>query len=326
MDHIDALERLHRLKEAGALSATEFAEQKARILDGATVTTNAKVSSPEPAERHAAIASKPQSIGKWAIAAIVGVCGLAGLAAWFGVSTPNQPIAAPSAVASDRAIAAVNVPAAISSLPETEQFRLASLAALGFTGSRSRKDGGERAITKPLKLLHLSFATVLLTSTEIPGGCHGCSGYVGVYYLIDQNGQLKVTGKWPKALGSWGWGAVPNWKLSNAFTNNPALVAEGGFTGQGYTCSGLNILELTPQGPVESDVVNTGMTNAGAVLEETGLTSGGDPLRSIDGKIVNIVKGRSFDVRVSGDENFVERYAKQGGKFVRVSGETKLGC
>jgi len=318
MDHLDALERLHRLKEAGALSDAEFAEQKARLLEVDAARVEPAAPACETPQRRS-----PAGLIAGVVAAVLAV----GAGAWYGLSGPGEPEAAPSTAASDAAaaVASPDVPA-LSSLPLDEQLRLASLAALGFEGSRTRKEGTQLVVTKAERVLNLPFATVLLTTTERPDDCHACAGHVGVYYLTDSGGEYTVKGRWPKALASWGWGATPDWKISTAYTSNPAIVAEGGYTGQGYSCGGMNIIELTPKGPVESEVIALSRSNAGAVDPETGTTPGGEPLRALTGTIVNVQKGRSLQVRVSGDEEFTETYVMKGGKFVRTSGETKLGC
>ncbi|MBN8501451.1 MAG: SHOCT domain-containing protein [Sphingomonadales bacterium] len=330
-NHLDAIERLHRLKEAGALSEAEFAEQKAKLLAHADAPPIA-APSPQPVEPVYTPLPEYESGPKagrnlvpyigWGAGALAVALGLGWMLSGDGAPAP-QPLA--SASEADAAVA-TEAFAKLRDLPEAEQLRLASLAALGFTGTRKSKDGEQVVITKPLRVLNLPFATVLLTSTERPDDCHGCAGFVGVYYLKEQNGAFKVTGKWPEAVSGWAWGMVPDWKISTAYTSNPAIVAEGAFTAQGYTCTGMNIVELTPKGPVESDVIHLSMNNGGAVDPETGLTMGGDPARDVTGKIVNVRKGKSLQVQISGDENFTESYEMKGGKFVRTSGETKLGC
>lgn len=321
MNHLEALERLHRLKESGALSEAEFAEQKARLL----AAGNAGPA--EPAAEWDVQSRSGNSSGLIAALAGGGLAAVLGAIAWWAMSGDQQPAALPSDAATDASAAVTATqPAALSSLPLDEQLRLASLAALGFEGKRTSKDGTQKVITKAERVLNLPFGTVLLTSTERPDDCHACTGYVGVYYLADEGGKYRVTGRWPKALAGWGWGAAPNWKISTAYTSNPAIVAEGAYTGQGYTCTGMNIVELTSKGPVESDVISLGMSNEGAVDPETGTTMGGEPLRELTGKIVNVQKGKSLQVEVSGNEAFTETYVMRGGKFVRTSGETKLGC
>ncbi len=320
MDHLDALERLHRLKEAGALSEAEFTEQKARLLEAVNATP-AQPSAPAWEPEPVAARSKVGLIAGIA-AAVVAV----GAGAWFGLSGQGDPAAVPSTAASDAAAAvATSETPALASLPIGEQLRLASLAALGFEGSRTRKEGTQKVITKAERLINLPFGTVLLTSTSRPDACHACAGYVGVYYLKDEGGQFKVTGKWPEAVSGWGWGTVPEWSISSNYTAGPAIVASGSDGNQGYFCGSTSITELTAKGPVTSFIA-TSATNEGAVDPDSGTDMGGNPLKSLDGTIANVQKGRSLQVHVTGTDSFTETYVMKGGKYVLTSGETKLGC
>lgn len=317
MDHLDAIERLHRLKESGALSEEEFAAQKAQLL--------AAAAAPAAAEPDWSIAPAP-GLNKGLLAGIAAAVVILGAGAWYGLSGSGEPSSEPTAAATDAA-AAVATPTipAIASLPEGEQLRLASLAALGFTGSRTRKEGTQAVTTKAERLVQLPFGVALLTSTARPDACHACAGFVGVYYLKDEGGKFKVTGKWPEAVSGWGWGNVPEWRLSGEYTANPAVVASGSDGNQGYFCGGTSITELTAKGPITSFIA-TSATNDGAVDPDSGTDMGGNPLKSLEGKIVGVQKGKSLQVKVTGTDSFTESYVMKGGKFVLTSGETKLGC
>lgn len=320
-DHLDAIERLHRLKESGALSEAEFAEQKAQLLAAAAAPA------PEPVAAEPDWSAAPSSgLNKGLLAGVAAAVVILGAGAWYGLSGSGAPSAEPSVAASDAATAVTTttVPA-IATLPEGEQLRLASIAALGFSGSRTRKEGGQVVTTKAERLVQLPFGVALLTSTARPDACHACSGFVGVYYLKDEGGQFKVTGKWPEAVSGWGWGNVPDWRLSSEYTANPAVVASGTDGNQGYFCGGTSITELTAKGPVTSFIA-TSSTNDGAVDPDTGTDMGGNPLKTLDGKIVGVQKGKSLQVKVSGTDSFTESYVMRGGKYVIASGETKLGC
>lgn len=317
MDHLDAIERLHRLKESGALSEEEFAAQKAQLL--------AAAAAPAAAEPDWSIAPAP-GLNKGLLAGIAAAVVILGAGAWYGLSGSGEPSSEPTAAATDAAaaVATPTVPA-IASLPEGEQLRLASLAALGFTGSRTRKEGTQAVTTKAERLVQLPFGVALLTSTARPDACHACAGFVGVYYLKDEGGKFKVTGKWPEAVSGWGWGNVPEWRLSGEYTANPAVVASGSDGNQGYFCGGTSITELTAKGPITSFIA-TSATNDGAVDPDSGTDMGGNPLKSLEGKIVGVQKGKSLQVKVTGTDSFTESYVMKGGKFVLTSGETKLGC
>lgn len=213
----------------------------------------------------------------------------------------------------------------LSALPQTEQLKRASLAALGTAGTKAGR-GENASSTRAVRLLRLPFGPVLLTETDSADDCHACTGFLGIYYLAEEGDAFRVLSASPEAVPGWGWGKPPaEWAVSSRFTSYPAIVAAGAYTGQGYTCESTTITELRPEGPVTSDAIPTASSNAGAIVED-GRTMGGEPLREWQGRIANIVPGRSFEVQVDGAEPFVERYAMKAGKFVRTSGDTRLGC
>lgn len=313
-DRYQALEQLQKLREAGALTEEEFVAEKREILQPSTTV--------------------PISAGQLGridrrILAAAAVLGTIILGIWLGIwwrpdgTEKPMPVDNSSIEQSGDDTAQ---PAALSSLPEREQLRLAAIAVLGTQNPQVVTMADETKITKALRLVWLPFGPVLLTSTEIKDGCHACVGAIGVYYLAEENGAFKVKGRWPAAVSGWGWGAPPTeWSISGKFSDYPVIFASGGFTGQGITCSSSTLTELRPEGPVASDLIPTGYSNGGAVLDD-GETGGGEPPREIDGKIANIVKGRSFIVIARGTENFVETYVRRNKKFVRTSGESNLGC
>lgn len=169
-------------------------------------------------------------------------------------------------------------------------------------------------ITRPLQLVDLPSGKALLTEREGEDDCHGCNGgAIGVFYLTERSGKFRVTGKWPKAVEGSGWGKPPSvWYITNKFTSAPAIYAEHRSMGQGYEYQGASITELGPRGPVTSDPIATLSSDEGAVI-------GGSPC-ILKGEIANIVRDRSFNVRVTGYSEFTDRYEKRGGKFVDVSG------
>jgi len=296
-ERIEAMERLQQLRASGALTDAEFEAEKHKILSASST-------------------ERPPA--KWNVGIIVGaslalVCAIA--VAWALTRPPatQPPVKAPVVQRPPKQSAAEALASA---------FELAT----GHKGSFAHKVEGQNATTSPAKLIELPFGPVLLTSTEIADGCHACTGSVGVYYLERRGNLFVVKGKWPDAVHGWGWGAPPSdWSITDKFTSYPAIYAEGGYTGQGYSCGSATLTELLPDGPVTSDLISLSSSNSGAVLDN-GTTYGGDPLEELQGKITNIVRDQSFEVAVSGPRQIRERYARKGGKFVRVSSETALSC
>ena len=222
---------------------------------------------------------------------------------------------------------ATPTPTGVRALPEAEQIKLAFRTVYGADGAAQVREGDSDVINvKPGQLLWIGDTAVLLSPGANESDCHACSGALAIAYLKPQGDGFAVTGKWPTLVRGSGWGAEPEWRVTNEFTDNPAVYVESGDTAQGYSCSGATITELKPEGPVQSEWVGLSASNEGAVDETTGKTFGGDPLSKLEGKIVDIVKGKSFAVQASGTARFVERYAYRDGKFVPLQKESRLSC
>lgn len=294
-NRIEAIERLQRLRADGALSDAEFETEKARILSETA----------QPGRSH----RKSLAIG-------------AGIMAFLGIATasallirPAPPAAPPPNVKATKPSA----PASAAAAPQgfSSPLEAAFFAATGHKQAFTEDEG--RMKTMPLRLLDLPFGPVLLTGSEDPDGCHACTGFIAIHYLDRVPTGFKVRKSWPEGVSGWGWGALPNeWSVTDKFTTYPAIYAEGGYSGQGYTCGSATITELRPEGPVTSDNITLSYSDGGAVEDESKATE-------LDGKIGNITREKSFDVVVPGPHGFRERYIRKGNKFVRV-GETRLSC
>jgi hypothetical protein len=130
-------------------------------------------------------------------------------------------------------------------LKPEERLALASYVAIGTKGPQTKNEYGEEITTSPLQILDLPFGPVLLTKREIKDGSHASTGLIGAYYLEQHGRQFVVKARYPEALEGWGWGAAPDFSITDKFTRYPAIYSEGGGGGQGYFCSGSSLVELT---------------------------------------------------------------------------------
>jgi hypothetical protein len=92
------------------------------------------------------------------------------------------------------------------------------------------------------------------------------------------------------------------------------VVAEGGGTGQGYTCSWLTLTELRPNGPAK-------VARIPLVYDDGGAMAAGEA-KSIEGRLLNVVKGESFDVVYSGSRAFSEHYVRGAGGYSVAGGKS----
>jgi hypothetical protein len=288
-EQIDRLARLNELRAAGALTEDEFAAEKSRLLSG----------------------KKGRSRLPFALG-LTGIIGAAFGGAWLLKEQPapqEAPKAATSAVPSPSASrASVSVPST------AERARRAFRAATGHSAPFDEVVKGEAYTVSPSGIFDLPFGPVLVLKREMKDGCHSCTGFLGIYYLREDQAVTTVTASYPEAVAGWGWGAAPSdWELTTRFAKFPTIYASGGYTGQGVTISSAVITELQPEGPVASELIGLGYSDAGAITDDDPR-----PVCELEGKITNVERDRGFDVVVTGTLSGRDRYVKRGGKFVPV--------
>jgi hypothetical protein len=83
--------------------------------------------------------------------------------------------------------------------------------------------------------------------------------------------------------------------------------------GQGVVEESATITDLRPQGPINSDVIGTGFSDEGAIVDNERAAC------IVKGSIANVRKDQSFDVVVSGSVRTIDHYLKKHGKFVAAS-------
>lgn len=207
------------------------------------------------------------------------------------------PAAAPSPDARHRLSAAVRA-----AFPKGEL--------VSFDDQPARQYGEHRLVDAP-------FGPVLVSNGSMPDetASHAPGGVIAIHYLVERDGGFALRPGYPKTYETGSLGHLSEWSVSDRFTDLPMVYAEGGGTFQGYTCAGFELIELRPEGPMVVAEVNDAYDDGGAV--ESGA-------QSIEGKIGDIVKGRSFTMHYSGTSRFDERYVRQGGKYAVQGGPSRM--
>ncbi len=290
---IDRLAKLSELRSAGALTDAEFEIEKQRLLS-------------EQTSRRSIMVGAALLIAGTALALLLWF--------WTGRSDPGTPETTGNV--SERQPSPIPSPSPlVASLTPTERLSQAFETATGHRTTFTQTTNDDVFTVSPVRMVDLSFGPALLVKREIKDGCHACTGYLGIYYFGQDQGQDVVTASFPEAVSGWGWGAAPtDWQITDRFTAYPAIYASGGYTGQGITMSSAAITELRPDGPVTSDLIGTGYSDGGAITEDDPR-----PTCDVEGKITNIVRDRHFDLVVTGSVSGRDRYVKRGGKFVSTT-------
>jgi hypothetical protein len=193
-------------------------------------------------------------------------------------------------------------------------------AAFGTSGSATLKRQGENRETVRYKvggLVETPFGPVLVSPGEVVDAAHASAGKLALVYLRRTQGGFAVVRRFVPATETGSFGEITDWHLSRSFGRLPVVMVEGGGTWQGYTCSWTTLLELAPDGPGELATVPLHYDDEGAVLP-------GQRKTSIDGRIVHVVGGHSFDIAYRGSKRFTDHYIRRGDDYVLASGRTRM--
>lgn len=316
-DRIEALERLQRLRETGALTEAEFAAEKAALLGRADAVPDA------PPREHAAESTTvalARRRPEWLIPAVVGAALLVFIVAAMlllrgGGGDSADTAAAVNVTAPAPAPPIANQPEserapAIRSRPQSEQLAAAFAAAFGGRATRTVEEA--EISFRPGSLTWIGERAVLISNGTNAEECHACAGMVAVHYLTPTGDGFRSAGEW-LSVATDDYGRPPDWRISSDLTGRPALRVENGGGNQGIFCSFVSYYDLSGDRPAEIARVQTGYTNEG---EEGGF--------EIEGRIANLQRGRSFDVVYSGYESFTETYRFRGGRFVLDGRESRV--
>lgn len=305
-DHIEALERLQRLRESGALSDAEFEREKERLLLPAVAT-----------------AARPQP---WiwiagGAAALLLVVVLAILLLRREGRTQGNESASANLVTAPAPEASVTAPApveaSIRTRPPAEQLAAAFRTAFGRDRSATRRADGATITYTPGGLRWIGDRAVLVSPGRSSEACHACDGALAVHYLEAEDDGFRVAGEWLNGGGGADWGAAPEWRFSSELSDQLMLRTDTSGGGQGVFCSQVTFHEFAAGGPRAVATVATGMSNTGAL---------GSRGTEIEGRIANVRKNRSFDVVFTGTERFTEHYVMRAGRYALASGESRATC
>ncbi|MEN3745631.1 hypothetical protein TPR58_00520 [Sphingomonas sp. HF-S3] len=243
-------------------------------------------------------------------AAMAGVALIAGATVWFATRSPESepaPFRTPSARPSAS-------PAPVASPSPDAATRLARAVAAAFPkGTRFPREFNVMEFDDH-RLIDAPFGPVLVSHGHVEDAGHSDAGTIRVDYLTERDGSFALARSFPKVIELGSMGDLGDWSVSDRFTSLPVIVAEGGGTWQGYSCSMTALAELRPDGPAEVASIRSAYSNGGAV---EGVAT------SAEGKIVDIVRGKGFTMRFTGSMTFDDRYVWRDGRFV-LDGKSRL--
>ena len=226
-DHIEALERLQKLRESGALTGAEFERrEKERLL-----------------RPPAAAAPRPPS-WIWIAGGAAAIVLIALLVVLLtrpesepegnGAASANV-MAAPAPAAN--AVAPVPVETGIRTRPEREQLAAAFRAAFGRDRRATRMVDGANVTYTPGGLRWLGDRAVLVSPGRSDQQCHACSGALAVHYLEAQGDDFRVAGEWLNGGGGADWGAAPEWRFSTELSDQLMLRTDTGGGNRGLSAA-----------------------------------------------------------------------------------------
>jgi hypothetical protein len=318
-ERLDALERLARLRAAGAISAEDYEREKQALLNAGTGAGAPPPPITYPPDPYRPNPAPPRPAGTpawlWVVLGLIVVALLAAIG-WLLLGTNqsrteevsvNRTAPPPPAV---NQIAEAPPAPTIRSRPQPEQLAAAFRAAFG---DRAIRDVDGASITfRPGAISWIGERAVLVSPGTNAEECHACPGMVAIHYLEPEGAGLRRTGEW-LSVATDDYGAPPEWRLTNELTGRPALRVANGGGNQGIFCDFVEYFDLGPGGPASVARVQTGYTNEG---EEGGF--------SLEGRMTNIRAGESFDMAYTGYETFTETWRLRGGRFAFEGAESRV--
>ncbi|HEX8573120.1 MAG TPA: SHOCT domain-containing protein [Allosphingosinicella sp.] len=309
----DELDRLQRLRESGVLTDEEFQVEKRRLLGHQSLP---------PAGEGVEAEARPASRRRiWILLGTAALVVAAAVGLILGRTSGGEdgiidlPMPAGNESAGSNLVETKALPD-IRTLAADEQLARAFEAAFGSRGEAVVSvpgDGSDEDVRfAPGRLIWPAFGPVLISEGKVQDPSHASAGRIAVHYLRPAADRFEVARAFPSAVVTGSSGQVARWTLSPQFSSWPVVVAEGGGTAQGYTCSWLTLTELRPAGPVK-------LAQVPLVYDDTGAREDGTA-RSIEGKILNVVRNQSFDVVYSGSRAFSEHYVRSGDRYAVAGG------
>lgn len=211
----------------------------------------------------------------------------------------RQAASGPDADTAPPTPATASTPAAAPDLPPAELTGLAFRAAwdrsppvaLAGTEANNGGEGGFSVTEGKLTALGGDRYALISSGSGVDAG-HVTPGVLAIHYLTRTPDGFRRADGQPLLVYGGTFGNPPDWDIRHNLLPNPVVVAESGGTWQGYTCSGAELVELTPQGPVRrSDYLRLNFSSGGAL---------GDKGQEMEGRIEAGTPGRDFRIQYSG--------------------------
>jgi hypothetical protein len=158
----------------------------------------------------------------------------------------------------------------------------------------------------------------LISRSENSEACKACAGALTIDYLRRGPSGFSRMKSWPDFGGKGQWGKALPWSIRSDIDDGPTLVTRDDQKETGCSATLDELITLTPKGPVK----------IATVVLATALTPGpGEHWKpvALSGKIVPMVRGKSFAVVLSGEQSIRQVYRRQGDVFTSF-GNGATGC
>lgn len=141
-----------------------------------------------------------------------------------------------------------------------------------------------------------------------------------VLHHLQPEGQGFVVRPSDDAVSTAAQGPIGEWEVSDKFLDTPVIQARLSEQARGVRCEFVRLTELTRDGSVDAGSFAIGYDDSGARGPEG---------QVVEGKLGRIDKGQGFTVdyvvvRYSSTQSFPERYVRQGSRFVREGGKSRV--
>lgn len=206
---------------------------------------------------------------------------------------PEPEAAAPASAEAAPPAAPVGPTAPISAAETVQAFRAAWDRAPPVTRPAPDESGGGSFTFSGGQLTPLGGDRYALVSEGSGEDAHVSPGALAIHYVTRTANGFQRADVAPLILTGGTFGKAPDWSVRQGLLAGPALLAESGGTWQGYSCSGADVVELTPAGPVlRAEYVKLHYSDASGNPNSDG--------GQVDGRFEPGAPGRDFKVRYVG--------------------------
>jgi hypothetical protein len=191
---------------------------------------------------------------------------------------------------------------------QSEQFELAYKAGFANKVPAIPTGNGNRFSYEGGKVVWLDGIAVLISSGSSSEPYPSATVTMGVLYVKPHGDAFSLVRQFPDAIACSITGNPLEWIISKEISYAPVVISNSSGVSQGVYCASTTLTEKGPSSPKSLTVFRSSYNDSGRGSEN-------ELAASLDGKISNTMKNRSFDVLYSRTSRFTHRYIRESSGY-----------